>query len=141
MVCLGNICRSPLAQGILRSKLPNTFTVDSCGTIDMHEGKNPDHRSVKTASNHKIDISEQKSRMFDREDFENYDHIFCMDHTNVKDVLSLAKSEKDRRKVSLILENNKEVPDPYWGELNDFENVFQLLDEACDKISNELLSK
>ena len=138
MVCLGNICRSPLAEGILKSKLPENVTVDSAGTIDMHEGKNPDHRSVKIAKNYNLDISQQCSRPFRESDFQNFDLIYCMDKNNVKDVLSLAKNEEDRKKVALILENNQEVPDPYWGDMNDFDHVYQLLDKACEKIALQL---
>ena len=138
MVCLGNICRSPLAEGVLQSKLPKDFTVDSAGTIDMHEGKNPDHRSVKIAKNYKVDISQQRSRPFIESDFQDFDFIYCMDKNNLKDVLSLAKNEEERKKASLILENNQEVPDPYWGDLNDFDHVFQLLDKACEKIAANL---
>lgn len=137
MVCLGNICRSPLAEGILKSKLPESFTVDSAGTIDMHEGKAPDHRSIKTARNYNIDISQQKSRHFTAEDFENYDLIYCMDRNNVEDVLSLAKTPEDRKKVQLILEN-QEVPDPYWSELPEFDRVYHLLDQACERIAADL---
>ena len=138
MVCLGNICRSPLAEGILQSKLPKNFIVDSAGTIDMHEGKNPDQRSVNTAKNYKIDISKQCSRPFRESDFEYYDFIYCMDKNNLKDVLSLAKNELERKKVSLILENNQEVPDPYWGEMKDFDDVYRMLDQACEKFAADL---
>lgn len=138
MVCLGNICRSPLAEGILQSKLPENFTVDSAGTIDMHEGKSPDHRSIKIAKKYEIDLSQQKSRHFTADDFQNYDRIYCMDRNNLKDVLSLAKSADEKKKASLILENNQEVPDPYWSELAEFDKVYQLLDQACDKIAFEL---
>ena len=141
MVCLGNICRSPLAEGILQSKLPENFMVDSAGTIDMHLGKNPDHRSIKTGKNYNVDISQQKSRPFTANDFEEFDHIYCMDQNNLKDVLSLAKTETDRKKVSLILENNQEVPDPYWGDMNDFDKVYRLLDEACERIAGDLKSQ
>lgn len=141
MVCLGNICRSPLAEGILQSKLPENFIVESAGTIDMHEGKNPDHRSIKTAQNFNVDISKQQSRHFTEKDFEEFDHIYCMDQNNFKDVLSLAKSDNDRKKVSLILENNQEVPDPYWSEMPAFDEVYQLLDKACERIAAELKSQ
>ncbi|QOW08840.1 low molecular weight phosphotyrosine protein phosphatase [Kaistella flava (ex Peng et al. 2021)] len=141
MVCLGNICRSPLAEGILQSKLPDNFIVDSAGTIDMHEGKNPDHRSIKTGQQYNVDISKQKSRHFTAQDFEEFDHIYCMDQNNLKDVLSLAKNDTQRNKVSLILENNEEVPDPYWGGMNDFDHVYQLLDQACERIAIELKSQ
>ena len=138
MVCLGNICRSPLAEGILQSKLPENFVVDSAGTIDMHEGKSPDHRSISTAKKYEIDLSAQKSRPFSVKDFKEYDRIYCMDRNNLKDVLSLAENGLQRQKVSLILENNQEVPDPYWGTMADFEKVYQLLDATCEKIATNL---
>ena len=137
MVCLGNICRSPLAEGILKSKLPEKFTVESVGTIDMHEGSAPDQRSTNVAKIHGLDISYQKSKHLQTENLEYYDSIFCMDRNNLKDVQSLATDEKELQKISLILEN-KEVPDPYWGNSEDFENVYQLLDEACEKIAKDL---
>ena len=141
MVCLGNICRSPLAEGILKSKLPPDFTVDSAGTIDMHEGKKPDPRSIQIANHNQIDISMQKSRPFEVDDFKKFDRIYCMDRNNFQDVVNLATSTEDREKVFLILENNQDVPDPYYGGLKGFEEVYQLLDKACEKISLELLSK
>lgn len=145
MVCLGNICRSPLAEGIMKTKLPENFFVDSAGTISMHEGKHPDKRAIKTASNHHIDISNQKSRPITKADFETFDKIYCMDVDVYGDVISMTRNEDQRRKVSLFLEaagnqKNAEVPDPYWGDLNDFENVFQLLDKGCDAIKNQILS-
>ena len=141
MVCLGNICRSPLAEGILQSKIPETFFVDSAGTIDMHQGKNPDHRSVITGKNYNVDISQQQSRPFTTNDFVDFDRIYCMDKNNLKDVLSLAKNDSQREKASLILENNQEVPDPYWGKMEDFDKVYHLLDEACDRIAADLKSQ
>ena len=144
MVCLGNICRSPLAEGILQTKLPENFIVDSAGTISMHEGKHPDQRSIETAKNHGIDISKQRSRPITTKDLENFDKIYCMDLSVYEDVISMAKNEIQRQKISLFLAeagnfgNNNEVPDPYWGNLTDFENVFLLLDEACEKIAKTL---
>ena len=140
MVCLGNICRSPLAEGILQSKLSDDFTVDSAGTINMHEGKSPDHRAVSIADKYNIDISEQQSRPFSASDFEKYDKIYCMDQNNLKDVLSLAKTEEDRNKVALFLEN-AEVPDPYWGDMKDFDEVFQLLESASERVAKDLKSQ
>jgi len=137
MVCLGNICRSPLAEGILKSKLPDTFTVDSAGTIDNHSGKSPDERSIAAAKRNGLDISSQSSRLFTSEDFAKYDRIYCMDRSNLKDVLSLAKSHGDRSKVSLILED-AEVPDPYWGVDQDFDDVYKTLDEVCGRIAEEI---
>ncbi len=138
MVCLGNICRSPLAEGILQSKLPEGYTVDSAGTIDMHQGQAPDHRSIKVADQFGLDISAQQSRPFTVEDFDTYDRIYCMDRSNLNDVLKLARNEEDRQKVELILPD-AEVPDPYWGEHADFEDVYKLLDDASKKIAAELL--
>lgn len=137
MVCLGNICRSPLAEGILKSKLPHTFTVDSAGTIDNHAGKSPDERSIAAAKRNGLDISAQSSRLFTAEDFAKYDRIYCMDQANLEDVLALAKSEEDRTKVSLILAD-AEVPDPYWGVDQDFDDVYKTLDEVCGRIAEEL---
>ncbi|WP_312287316.1 low molecular weight protein-tyrosine-phosphatase [Chryseobacterium gleum] len=144
MVCLGNICRSPLAEGIMKTKVPDNFVVDSAGTISLHEREHPDKRAVKTAANHNIDISKQKSRPITRRDFETFDKIYCMDIDVFEDVVSKTKSEEERKKVALFLEvlgdhENAEVPDPYWGDMKDFENVFQLLDKGCDAIINQIL--
>lgn len=143
MVCTGNICRSPLAEGILKSKLPDNYIVDSAGTIAMHEGEHPDKRSVKVAALHNIDISKQRSRPIQPKDLEYFDRIYCMDRNNLKDVSAMAKNEGQRQKISLILDvlhdnNNTEVPDPYWGNQQDFEDVFQLLNKACDIIKSQL---
>lgn len=144
MVCLGNICRSPLAEGILKSKLKGDFEVDSVGTISMHEGEQPDKRAIKTAFNRGIDISGQRSRPITAKDLEEFDKIYCMDLNNMQDVFSLAKNEAQRQKIQLFLEEagntgeNNEVPDPYWGDMEDFEEVFQLLDNAAEKIARKL---
>lgn len=144
MVCLGNICRSPLAHGILESKLPSdTFEIDSAGTGDYHIGKLPDHRSIATAKANGIDISNQRCRQFHQSDFENYDLIYVMDHSNYDNVVKLARDTDDISKVKLILEDASsadglEVPDPYWGNAEDFDEVYALLDEACDKIATKL---
>ena len=137
MVCLGNICRSPLAEGILKSKLPDDFTVESAGTINMHEGRSPDSRSIEVANKHGLDISNQKSKHLQASDLEDFDLIFCMDKNNLEDVKSLATNESQLQKISLIL-NDREVPDPFWGTAKDFENTYQLLDEACKEISKNL---
>ncbi|AYZ11411.1 low molecular weight phosphotyrosine protein phosphatase [Chryseobacterium arthrosphaerae] len=143
MVCLGNICRSPLAEGIMKTKLPESFMVDSAGTISMHEGEHPDKRAIKTAANHHIDISKQRSRPITRADFKTFDKIYCMDVDVLADVVSKAENEEERQKISLFLEalgdhKNAEVPDPYWGDMSDFEKVFQLLDRGCDAIKNQI---
>ena len=146
VVCLGNICRSPLGEGILKSKLPENFVVDSAGTISMHEGEHPDKRAIATAKNHGIDISKQRSRPITKTDLENFDQIYCMDLSVYEDVISLAKNDEQRQKISLFLEsagnfgNENEVPDPYWGTLADFENVYQMIDEASSKIAQKLVN-
>lgn len=145
MVCLGNICRSPLAHGILESKLPaDKFIIDSAGTGDYHIGKSPDHRSIATAKLHGIDISSQKCRQFQQSDFETYDIIYVMDQSNYDNVVQLAKHKEDISKVKLILEdvsssNTTEVPDPYWGNADDFEAIYLLLDDACTIIAKDLM--
>lgn len=145
MVCLGNICRSPLAEGILQSKLPKEkFHVDSAGTGGWHAGELPDSRSMKIASKYGIDISNQRARQFQVQDFHTFDYIYVMDQSNYKNVMQLAPDEIVKAKVKLILDevtpNKKaDVPDPYYGGQADFEHVFQLLDEACEQIAKRLL--
>lgn len=145
MVCLGNICRSPLAEGILKSKLPaEDFFVDSAGTSGYHEGEKPDPRSIEVALKNGLDISNQKSRPFTVSDFDTYDHIYVMDHSNYNNVVHLARNASDNNKVKLILEHTPdaytlEVPDPYYGGNKGFDNVYELLDNACDVIASELL--
>ncbi|MDA9576412.1 low molecular weight phosphotyrosine protein phosphatase [Flavobacteriaceae bacterium] len=146
MVCLGNICRSPLAEGILKSKLPSTqFYIDSAGTSGFHSGNAPDPRSVEVAKKNGLDISQQKSRPFRAYDLEEFDIIFVMDQANYRDVLRHAQNEKERQKIKLILKypNSKtlEVPDPYYGGKNGFDHVYHLLEEACTFHSNQLISK
>lgn len=144
MVCLGNICRSPLAEEILKSKIDsNKVFVDSAGTGHWHVGKAPDPRSIEIAKKHKLDISYQRARQFGTADFDNFDIIYVMDNSNKKDVLSLAKTDEQRKKVRLILDEifpgeNVDVPDPYYGGSTGFENVFKMLDEACDNIARNL---
>lgn len=140
MVCLGNICRSPLAEGILQSKLPaENYFVDSAGTAGYHIGKQPDLRSIKVAKKHSIDISNQKCRQFSITDFHTFDYIYVMDKSNYKDIIGLALNDADKQKVSLILNEtfpnkNLEVPDPYYGGEDGFEKVYQMLDKSCDVI-------
>ncbi len=144
MVCLGNICRSPLAEGILKSKVDTQKVyVDSAGTGDYHIGDSPDKRSIATAKRYNLDITEQRGRQFSVKDFDEFDLIFVMDNSNYKDVMALARNEEDKQKVHLILEEifpseNVDVPDPYFGGEQGFENVYQMLDEACDSIAEKL---
>ena len=147
MVCLGNICRSPLAEGLLASKLPKgTFFLDSAGTGNYHSGKEPDQRSIATAKKNGLDISHQKARQFSPRDFDTFDHIYVMDNTNYDDVVSLAKTQEQKQKVELILDaifpnENVDVPDPYYGLQNGFDMVWEMLDEATDVISKRLIEK
>lgn len=147
MVCLGNICRSPLAEGILASKLPkNKFTVDSAGTGSWHIGRKPDERSIVTAKKNKIDISHQKGRQFAIRDFETFDYIYVMDNSNYNDIIHLAKTPEQRNKVQLILnelfpDENVDVPDPYYGLANGFDHVYEMLDQACELIAKKLIAK
>lgn len=141
MVCLGNICRSPLAEGILRSKLDSNFIIDSAGTGGWHAGQSPDKRSIETAKQYNIDVSNQKARKFSITDFDLFDYIYVMDKSNYKDVINLAPDEAAKAKVALILGNSKEVPDPYYGGQKGFENVYYLLDQACEEIAKNLSAK
>ena len=145
MVCLGNICRSPLAEGILRSKISEKHIVASAGTISFHEGSPPDKRSTKIAKEYGVDISHQRANYFTEKHLEDFDKIFCMDLKNLEDVLSKAKSEEQRNKVSLIMEEvgvlsdeKIEVPDPYYGDMSDFEKVYKMLDQACEAIVKKI---
>lgn len=143
MVCLGNICRSPLAEGILRSKLNEEFHVDSAGTGDWHVGQGPDKRSVAVAKKYGIDISMQRARQFQTSDFEDFDLIYVMDESNFKDVIAIAKNENQKSKVKLILGDleNKNVPDPYYGGDEGFENVYKMLDEVAEQIAKQISTK
>ena len=147
MVCLGNICRSPLAEGILASKLPkNKFTVDSAGTGSWHIGHSPDDRSVAVAKKNKLNIANQKGRQFSPNDFDTFDYIFVMDNSNYNDVIELAENQDQKDKVQLILnelfpDENVDVPDPYYGLPNGFEIVYNMLDEACEIIAKKLIAK
>jgi protein-tyrosine phosphatase len=144
MVCLGNICRSPLAHGILESKLPSDqFYVDSAGTADYHVGDSPDFRSIAIAKSNGIDISTQRGRQFKTSDFEAFDYIFTMDESNYQNVIALARHTDDIAKVKCILDvdntiKTKHVPDPYYGDISDFKNVFTLLETACNTLANRL---
>jgi protein-tyrosine phosphatase len=146
MVCLGNICRSPLAEGILASKLPkDKFTVDSAGTGSWHVGHFPDERSIAIAKKHKLDISQQKGRQFKANDFDAFDYIYVMDNSNYNDVVELSKNQEQKNKVQLILNElfpneNVDVPDPYYGVPNGFDAVYKMLDEACTIIAKKLIA-
>jgi protein-tyrosine phosphatase len=140
MVCLGNICRSPLAEGILAHKTKQLgIEVDSAGTAAYHIGELPDKRSIEIANKYNINLRSQRARQFSRADFDEFDIIYAMDTNNLAHLISLAETEKERKKIKLILnEINpnacESVPDPYYGGGNGFQNVYNMLNEACDKI-------
>jgi len=142
MVCLGNICRSPLAEGILKSKLDHdSFFIDSAGTGGYHIGSKPDHRSIAVAEKYGIAISEQRCRKFSIEDFTAFDFIYVMDQSNYDHITSLTSKKEQRDKVQLLLKaadlSTTEVPDPYHDD-DGFEFVFHLIDEACEVLAKKL---
>lgn len=145
MVCLGNICRSPLAEGVLRHQAALAgvpVEVDSCGTANYHVGAKPDHRSIKKASEYGFNIADLRGRQFTSNDFHDFDIIYVMDQSNYNNVIRLAPNESHKKKVKLILneisETNSEVPDPYYGGDDGFEHVYQLLNTACKNIITKL---
>lgn len=143
MVCLGNICRSPLAEGILRSKVDSDkVLVDSAGTAGYHIGNPPDKRSIAVARKYGLDISHQRCRKFSRLDFLEFDLIYVMDRSNFSDVAQLASNAQEAQKVKLLLSevdlDLQEVPDPYYGGADGFENVYQMVDQACEAIAKKL---
>lgn len=146
MVCLGNICRSPLAEGILQSKVnADDVFVDSAGTAAYHVGELPDARSIEVARKYGIDLTTQRARKFTSKDFAKFDLIYAMDEDNYRNILALTKDKNDAKKVKMILnevhlQQNLSVPDPYYGGNDGFENVYRMLDEACDIIVAKLES-
>ena len=143
MVCLGNICRSPLAEGILSNMVKEQnldWKIDSAGTGSWHIGDPPHNGSVTVAAQNGIDITQQRARQFSKRDFDQYDLILAMDSQNYRDIIAQASDEKDKEKVELILnyshpKMNMAVPDPYFT--GGFGDVFDLLEEACQNVLNK----
>lgn len=143
MVCLGNICRSPLAEGILKSKVDTErIYVDSAGTAGYHEGDLPDPRSIRVAEQNGINIKNQRSRKLTIADLENFDFIYAMDKSNFTNILALAETNEQKEKVKLLLAEADlgvlEVPDPYYGGDKGFDYVYGLIDDACNHIVKNL---
>jgi len=146
MVCLGNICRSPMADGLLRRKVKEenlTVFVDSAGTANYHIGKHPDKRMCDAAKKNSTNIDELQARQFTAEDFNSFDKIYAMDEENYKNILRLANNPSDKMKVELILNElypneNRGVPDPYYGTEEDFQEVYTLLDHATDVVISKI---
>ncbi len=137
MVCLGNICRSPLAHGIFQDlAADHNIKVDSAGTANYHTGAAPDPRSIEIAAKKGIDISPQQARQFVVEDFDKFDYIYVMDKSNLQNVLQLARTEEDHAKVRLLL-GNAEVEDPYYGGKEGFSIVFDKIQKACQHILDQ----
>lgn len=141
MVCLGNICRSPLAEGIMKKKVEENnldWEVDSAGTGYWHIGEKPDERSIAVAKNYGIDIRDQRARQLRPPDLQNYDLIFAMDSNNYRNIKTFAQSPDEEAKIELIMNlikpgYNQNVPDPYYNS-DGFEEVYHMLDMACDKV-------
>jgi protein-tyrosine phosphatase len=132
MVCLGNICRSPLAEGIMQHLITENgldWEVDSAGTGNWHIGQGPDRRSTLVARNYGIDISQQVCRLFQINDFDRFDHILVMDKNNLSNIHSMARNDEDAKKVTLLL-GDKIVPDPYYDDAQ-FDPVFKLVEQGC----------
>jgi Protein-tyrosine-phosphatase len=142
MVCLGNICRSPLAEGILRFKAQQAglpWTVESAGTNGYHIGEAPHHLSQKVALLHGIDISCQRARRFTAADFHRYDKIYAMANDVIDDMRRIARRDFDAPKVDLLLNElypgkHMSVPDPWYGAEPGYHEVYELIDKACDSI-------
>ena len=140
MVCLGNICRSPIAHGIMAEISPNSF-VDSAGTGSYHIGSPPDPRSIQVSQDNGIDISQQSARQFQSSDFTKFDRIFVMDQQNYRDVIAKANNQDEIDKVELLCEvaglGVRPVPDPYYGGDEGFKSVFDLVKTACHRIAKQ----
>ncbi len=142
MVCLGNICRSPMAQGLLENKLEHlglSWEVDSAGTSGYHDGELPDHRAIKTCEKRGINISNQRSRKITPNDLQYFDHILAMDSSNFQDIIKLCTTSYQKSKVELLSNfrfagMNKAVPDPYYNDR--FDEVFDLIDGFLEGLIN-----
>jgi protein-tyrosine phosphatase len=140
IVCLGNICRSTHADVRHSLKWNNlNLEVDSAGTAAYHIGKQPDIRSIEIANKYNIDLNQQRARQFSRADFDEFDIIYAMDTNNYAHLISLASTETERNKIRMILNEinpkaYQSVPDPYYGGENGFQDIYNMLDKACDKI-------
>jgi protein-tyrosine phosphatase len=148
-VCTGNICRSPLAEGILREKLRKSniaAEVDSCGFESFHVGDPPDSRAQEVAGKRGIDLSSHRARLFTTDDFDKFDYIYAMDSTHFSNIMRLTRNKSDRSKIDYLLNilhpgQNLGVQDPWYYDLKVFEKVFFQLDEACDRIIDKIITE
>lgn len=142
MVCLGNICRSPLAEGVLQAKANAAnlnWIVNSAGTNGLHNGEAPHKFSQKVAVKHGVDISNQISRKFVADDFENYDKIYVMAADVLQDVKKIAGEKFDTNKIDFFLNElnagkNEDVPDPWYGEEDGYDEVYEIIERTCGVI-------
>ncbi len=149
-VCLGNICRSPTAEGVFRKLVEDhgvsdQFEIDSAGTSGYHIGEAPDPRALQAAKQRGYDLSKIRGRQVSISDFDYFDIILAMDHSNLNDLLANATSAS-RDKVKLFLDfaidvRENEVPDPYYGGVKGFDHVIDLIESASDGLLNHLLEK
>jgi protein-tyrosine phosphatase len=145
-VCLGNICRSPIAEEVLRKKCEEIgldVLLDSAGTANYHSGNPPDHRMIQTAKNHGYDISHLRARQFELSDFQKFDYIFTMDGNNQEDVIKMTQNTELKAKVFSFqnfagVHNPDFVPDPYYGTERDFIETFQIVELSAGLIANKL---
>lgn len=146
MVCLGNICRSPMADGLLRRKVKEqnlNVLVDSAGTANYHIGSPPDYRMIETAKSRGTDIQNLNARQFSKKDFQDFDLIYVMDESNLSNVIKLSTNSAEQQKVKLILKElypneSMQVPDPYYGSMKDFMDVYDLLNKVTDVIIEKI---
>lgn len=144
-VCLGNICRSPLAEGILKDKLSKNkinANIESAGFESFHINEHPDKRAIKVAEKHGIDISSYSCRLFTSSDFEKFDRIYVMEAANFRDAKYFARDDKDMGKIKFLMSvihgKNVAVPDPYFGDEEGFDSTFEMIDKACEIIAKKL---
>ena len=146
VVCLGNICRSPMAEGVLRQKFDEAgvdVEIDSAGTGDYHIGEGPDDRAVANMKKNGHDISKLRARQFTVSDFDTYDEIYVMDESNYENVIALARNDSDKKKVDLFMNlshpgENIDVPDPYFGGEAGFQKVYNMLSQSADVLISKL---
>lgn len=142
MVCLGNICRSPMAEGIMRHRATEAgiiIEVDSAGTAGYHVGEAPDRRAQQAMADQGMDISDLRGRQLKASDLDTFDHILVMDRSNLRNTLALARTDAQRSKVRLLLPGANEVPDPYYGDMDSFRAVFGMIDDAVGEFLRDTL--
>jgi protein-tyrosine phosphatase len=149
-VCMGNICRSPSAQGVFelqlaKAELAHLVHIDSAGTHAYHVGEPPDRRATQAAASRGIDLTTQRARRVEVADFERFDYVLAMDSSNLEDLLSVCPEEY-QHKVRLFLEfananSSREVPDPYYGGTQGFERVLDLIEEGAEGLLEDIRRK